>query len=394
MDASRDQKHEIKFRVTSKATGQKPWSEKWAVKMGEGEEFVVTDEILKFPSHEISGRIVCTFSMIGEKLQFEYRDKERICSVSGNTFAGAALSEQRAVTEGDFIEIGESIRIEIVKAPALPKKNAQEDDGPGVPVSLPDAERNEDSAPHIDLSHELSHEEAPAERGGELHLVPEAIEPSTPVAEPAPKLSDFAPIIEEESSPEPTALHARDAGEESPSEENEEEIQASPSAAYAPQAASAVKPKKSVDLKALLLPVSRIGKQILSDRNTRAAAMGAVALMGGVLLWKVVNAGKYTKSARVERNLADTAEVGELPHVEIEPLSEGLPLAEIQNRNAQFDALDARIKSTRAFREGSSPQNFQSRGNTRATSYPSARGNTPTSRPDSRRGMNNPRTRR
>jgi len=126
MDQTSTEKVEIKFRVTSKLTNQKPWSEKWAVKMGDGEEFVVTEEILKLPDSATPPKVICIFSLFNGRLNYEQHDSGRI-----TTLNGAVVSSQ-VVSEGASVEVGEGTKIEIVKAPALGAPSAQTHDGPSV----------------------------------------------------------------------------------------------------------------------------------------------------------------------------------------------------------------------------------------------------------------------
>ncbi len=126
MDQTINEKVEIKFRVTSKLTNQKPWSEKWAVKMGDGEEFVVTEEILKLPDSASPPKVICIFSLFNGRLNYEQHDSGRI-----TTLNGVVVSSQ-VVSEGASVEVGEGTKIEIVKAPALGAPSAQTHDGPSV----------------------------------------------------------------------------------------------------------------------------------------------------------------------------------------------------------------------------------------------------------------------
>lgn len=333
MDANQNLKQEVKFRVTSKVAGQKPWSEKWAVKMGEGEEFIVTDEILKYPTHLITGKTVCTFSMLDSKLNFEYRESEKPCLVSGNPYTGGP-SEHIPVSEGDGIEIGEGIKIEIVKAPLLPKQNAQENDGPSVlslvqPSAL--APKSETESP-IDIHVPEPTAAAIVNEANEESIVTENDH------EADSRLMASEEIVTEEKHPEHSHPESH-SEEENHEESNREEVHA-----HAQFHSSSKGTKEKFDFQKFILPVKNWSSQISKDKATRVAGIGALALMSGVLLWKVVNTngGKMSKGEpKPERNLAELPLSGE--RIEIEPLQPGISLREIDSRINQMNALGARI---------------------------------------------------
>ena len=400
MDASRDQKQEIKFRVTSKITGQKPWSEKWAVKMGDGEEFIVTDEILKFPTSEITGRVVCTFSLVNEKLQFEYRDQDRPCTVSGNPLAPGA-SENLPVTEGDQIDIGEGIRIEVVKAPALPKKNAQEQDGPSVPMALTGQILNSMSAeagaasplapmpeiyvPEETVAASLAEAEPTMQSSASIRLENEEPRARTntgvshPHTESRPENSSFTTVGESLSSEEADAAHAartpNDAGSDSGPSHTERTTDEGSGEVHQMHTTSTLSPvkKKAFDFRGMVAPIRQHLRDTFADRNTRVAAIGALAIMGGVLVWKSVNNGKYA-SMTPSRSIAESAggryDGG---RVQVDPLQPGVPIAEIQGRIPQIDALSDRLRA-RAAAPVAAPAAQVAPSGSRVQSYPASSG--------------------
>ncbi len=104
---------ELKFRVYSRSASKKRWNEKWKLKLVSGEEFHVTNQLLKIPpSDEVApSDIVCVFYIQDGSLYFQMRDDHRTSIING------VARPDAVVGKGDRIAIDEYAEILILQAP-------------------------------------------------------------------------------------------------------------------------------------------------------------------------------------------------------------------------------------------------------------------------------------
>jgi len=153
---------EIKLRVSSEG-GAKKWAEKWGLKIGPGEEFHVTDHLLKLPFSDPQPKTACVFYMDQGVLILESRDEDRDFRVN------QVKIEKAKISVGDSIEVGQWIRIEVLKAPGpvvhrINSAASAESDGPtlvmgvqtiGGKLSNDDTKKGDDlELPEISLEEE------------------------------------------------------------------------------------------------------------------------------------------------------------------------------------------------------------------------------------------------
>lgn len=119
------EKVRLKFRVAS--LGETKWTEKWGVSLTAGEEFHVTDKLLKLPFLENPPKTVCIFSVDGGALRFQQLDTDRAVTLNGQP------EKDCSPRLGDKIQIGETISIEVLLAPT-PKISVRADESNGPKV--------------------------------------------------------------------------------------------------------------------------------------------------------------------------------------------------------------------------------------------------------------------
>lgn len=119
----------LKFRVSSVI--EPKWSEKWGVSLSPGEEFHVTDKLLKLPFQENPPKTVCTFSITAGGLSFQHLDLDRVVTLNG-------VAKRECMPKvGDKIKIGETIVLEIVTAPiAKSLVKAEDQEGPSISETI------------------------------------------------------------------------------------------------------------------------------------------------------------------------------------------------------------------------------------------------------------------
>lgn len=119
------EKVRLKFRVSS--TKEPKWTEKWGVNLTAGEEFHVTDKLLKLPFQETPPKTVCTFSVDRGALLFQHLDLDRLATRNGTP------ENECNPSVGDKILIGGTILVEVLVAP-LVRASARADESPGPQV--------------------------------------------------------------------------------------------------------------------------------------------------------------------------------------------------------------------------------------------------------------------
>ncbi len=166
------EKVRLKFRVSS--TKDPKWTEKWGVSLTTGEEFHVTDKLLKLPFQENPPKTVCTFSVDAGSVLFQHLDRDRI--VTRNGTPESACSPR----VGDKILIGETILLEVLVAPTA-KASARAAESPGPTLGgIPDI---------LDMDSALKAD------GPTLTLTQFPVEAATAVALEAPPKNSSTPAV-------------------------------------------------------------------------------------------------------------------------------------------------------------------------------------------------------
>ncbi len=115
------------------------WTEKWGVSLTSGEEFHVTEKLLKLPFQETPPKTVCTFSIDQGSLRFQHLDTDRKVTHNGKP------EKECRPNVGDKLLIGETIQVEVLAAPiAKSLVTVKEEDslGPVIrsEISIPEAD--------------------------------------------------------------------------------------------------------------------------------------------------------------------------------------------------------------------------------------------------------------
>lgn len=162
---------ELKFRVQSRSASKKRWNEKWKIRLSAGEEFHVTDQLLKLKG--VDPTIVCAFYVQDGSLYFQMRDDEFNAIVNG-------VSRRDAVVgKGDRIAIGELAEIQVLVAPNASKTEptltdvgGEESDGPTLAM-----EPAESSSGGVSADKEIDTSPGVIEAG--MEEIPDIAEPTT-----------------------------------------------------------------------------------------------------------------------------------------------------------------------------------------------------------------------